>query len=173
MAKKKISPELEEAILALPLKEKNKLLIRLIGKDQLLMEQLQYKLLENTESDLVFRRKEIRELITKIFQAHTIYYFKDLLYYVRDGVSYINRHFKITKDKKGELELLVHLYQQAMNNRQTLKSNWRDQAYKTKFTEYSLAKITKMNTLLNDLHEDFRVEFEEDITTIHTLITNL
>src|SRR5690606_1432898 len=102
MAKKKISPELEEAILGLPLKEKNKLLIRLIGKDQLLTGQLQYKLLENTESDLVFRRKEIRELITKIFQTHTIYYFKDLLYYVRDGVSYINRHFKITKDKKGE-----------------------------------------------------------------------
>lgn len=173
MAKKKISPELEEAILGLPLKEKNKLLIRLIGKDQLLTGQLQYKLLENTESDLVFRRKEIRELITKIFQTHTIYYFKDLLYYVRDGVSYINRHFKITKDKKGELELLIYLYRQAMNTRHTLKNNWRDQSYKTKFTEYSLTKITKMNTLLNDLHEDFRVEFEEDITSLHTLIINL
>ncbi len=173
MAKKKISPELEEAILALALKEKNKLLIRLIGKDQLLIDQLQYRLLENTESDLVFRRNEIKELISKIFQNHPIYYFKDLLYYVRDGISYINRHFKVTKDRRGELELLIYLYQQAMNGRQTLKNNWRDQGYKVKFKEYSLIRIAKMNTLLTQLHEDFRVEFEEDITGLQTLITDL
>ncbi|WP_367914410.1 hypothetical protein [Leadbetterella sp. DM7] len=173
MAKKKITSELEEAILNLPLKEKNKLLIRLIGKDPVLTEQLRYKLLENTESDLVFRRAEIKERLTKIFGDHSIYYFKDLLYYVRDGVSYINRHFKITRDKKGELELLIHLYQQAMNTRHTLKNNWRDQGFKVKFTEYSQAKLAKMNTLLNDLHEDFRVEYEEDITTLSTFITDL
>lgn len=173
MAKKKISPALEEAILNLPQKEKNKLLIRLAGKDQLLIDQLQYKLLENSESDLVFRRNDIKELITKIFETHSIYYFKDLLYYVRDGASYINRHFKVTKDKKGELELLIHLYRQALNTRHTLKNNWRDQAHKDKFKEYSQAKITKMNTLLHDLHEDFRIEFEDDITTLQTLITDL
>lgn len=173
MAKKKITPELEEAILNLSLKEKNKLLIRLINKDPLLIDQLHYKTLENTESDLAFRRSEIKELISKIFNTHSIYYFKDLLYYVRDGISYINRHFKVTKDKKGELELLVHLYQKAMSIRVTLKNNWRDQIHKDKFKAYSLAKIAKMNTLLNDLHEDFRVEFEEDIASVHTSISEL
>lgn len=173
MAKKKTSPELEEAILNLPQKEKNKLLMRLINKDQLLTEQLHYRLLENTEYDLVFRRAEIKEHIRQIFNSHTIHYFKDLLYHVRDGISHINRHAKVTKDKKGELELLICLYQQAVNARHALKNNWRDQAHKEKFIAYSLAKIDKMNTLLNGLHEDFRVEFEEDITSLQASVSDL
>ena len=173
MAKKKISPELEEAILELPGKEKNKLLIRLINKDALLTEQLHYRLLENTESDLVFRRKQIKEQVNTIFRTSSISYFKDLLYSVRSGISLINLHSKVTKDKKGELELLIHLYQQALSTLSTLKNNWRDQVFKQKFITYSLTKTTKMTALLNDLHEDFRVEFEEDITTLHALIADL
>lgn len=173
MAKKKISPELEEAILNLSPKEKNKLLIRLINKDALLTEQLQYRLLENTESDLVFRRNQIKEEVTRIFHTSVISYFKDLLYYVRSGISHINRHAKVTKDKKGELELLIHLYQQALQARSALKNNWRDQVFKQKFITYSLTKTAKMTALLNDLHEDFRVEFEEEITALHALIADL
>ncbi len=173
MAKKKISPELEEAILNLPSKEKNKLLIRLINKDQLLTEQLQYQLLENTESDLEFRRNEIKEQIAYLFNHYPIYLYKDLLYYVREGASYINRHVKVTKDKRGELELLICLFREAENLLPGLKIQWRDQPFKEKFMVYSLARTDKMNTLLNTLHEDFRVEFEEDIAAIHTRITNL
>ena len=173
MAKAKVSPELQEAILLLPQKEKNKLLIRLINKDELLVEQLQYKLLENTESDLVFRRSEVKEKITKIFEQYAIPYYKDLLYYVKSGVSLINRHFKVTKDKKGELELLIHLYKESELIIPDIKNNWRDQVFKDKFQEYSLTRIKKMDTLLNGIHEDFRVEFEVDLESIQNFITEL
>lgn len=173
MAKKKISPELEEAILNLPQKEKNKLLIRLINKDQLLTDQLQYQLLENTESDLQFRRSEIKERTATLFHHSPIYLYKDLLYYVREAVSYINRHTKVTKDKRGELELLIHLFTKTESILPELKNKWRDQVFKEKFITYSLARVNKMNTLLDMLHEDFRVEFEEDIAAIHTRLTHL
>ncbi len=173
MAKAKVSSGLQEAILSLPQKEKNKLLIRLINKDELLIEQLQYKLLENTESDLVFRRSEIYDQISQIFKQYSIPYYKDLIYYVKSGVSLINRHFKVTKDKKGELELLVHLYQKAKEAIPGIRTNWKDQVFKVKFQEYSLTKIKKMNTLLNDIHEDFRVEYEGSLESIQHFITEL
>jgi hypothetical protein len=173
MAKAKVSSELQEAILLLPQKEKNKLLIRLINKDELLVEQLRYKLLENTESDLVFRRSEILEQIKMIFKQYSIPYFKDLLYYVKNGVSLINKHYKITKDKKGELELLIYLYKETQSTISGIKNNWRDQVFRDKFSAYSLTKIKKMNTLLNEIHEDFRVEFEDDLELIKNYITEL
>lgn len=173
MAKKKVSPELEEAILGLPLKEKHKLLLRLINKEELLVEQLQYRLLENSEADLVYRRNDLKEKIDKIFKTHTLHYYKDLLFYIRDGVSLINRHMKITKDKRGELELLIFLHQAAFTHLHRIKNNWRDQLYLEKLVAYSGSKIEKMNALLQELHEDFRIEFEEDIAGLRTQITVL
>lgn len=173
MAKKKITEQLEEAILNLPQKEKNKLLIRLINKDQLLTEQLQYRLLEDTESDLEFRRAEIKEHIARLFDHYPVYLYKDLLHRVREGAAYINRHAKVTKDRRGELELLIHLFQKAESLLPQLKSQWRDRIFKEKFIAYGLARTDKMNILLNALHEDFRVEFEENIAAIHTWITHL
>jgi hypothetical protein len=173
MAKTKVTPPLQEAILQLPQKEKNKLLIRLINKDELLIEQLQYKLLENTESDLIFRRSEIKEQISNTFESYSIPYFKDLLYFVKAAVSLINRHYKVTKDKKGELELLIHLYLQSQSAVQGIKNNWRDQVFREKFQVYSMTKTKKMNTLLNDIHEDFRIEFDDHIELIENFIAEL
>lgn len=173
MAKKKISEELQDAILQLPNKEKNKLLIRLINKDDLLIDQLQYKLLENTEADLVYRRNEVKEYIGRVFGYSSIPYFKDLHYYVRDGISKINRYYKVTKDKKGELELLIYLYLEAKESSRDIKNKWGDQMLKIKFKEYSYTKIAKMQTLLEQIHEDFRVEFDDDLTTIKAYVNNL
>lgn len=163
MAKKRVSDELQEAILSLPSKEKNKLLIRLINKDELLVEQLQFKLLENTAADLRFRINEIKRAADDLFQKVDFRYYKDLLYYTRDLVTHVNRYFKVTKDKKGELELLIYVLIQASENTHNLKPNLRDLAFKTKFKDYGLNKITKLNTLVDSLHEDYKVEFEDEI----------
>ena len=52
-------PELKQEILDLTEKEKNQLLIRLINKDQLLIEQLHFRLLEN-EFDLIQRFEDLK-----------------------------------------------------------------------------------------------------------------
>ena len=55
-------PNLKQEILDLPEKEKNQLLIRLINKDQVLIEQLHFRLLEN-EWDLIQRFEALKEEI--------------------------------------------------------------------------------------------------------------
>ena len=173
MAKKKISSELEEAILSLSQKEKNKLLIRLINKDELLVEQLQFKLLEGSETDLKYRVTNIIEAINLTFSTQSIRYFKDLIYYTRELVTLINRHFKVTKDKKGELELLIHLFKVANTASSNLKINLRDFTSKSKYKEYSLTKVAKMETLLKAIHEDYKIEFEEDFEEINDFIRKM
>ena len=58
--------ELKEAIIRLPQKEKDKLLIRLINKDQMLIKQLHFQLLEN-ENDLWDRHRELEVELHETF----------------------------------------------------------------------------------------------------------
>ena len=64
--------DLKAAIIDLPLKEKDKLLLRLVAKDKVLTEHLHYKLLED-ESDLDFRKEHIkREVESQIAELKTL-----------------------------------------------------------------------------------------------------
>ena len=58
----KISPELKTAILELPEKEKDKLLLRLIRKDRTLIQQLHFQLLEGP-TDLEDRHERTLKLV--------------------------------------------------------------------------------------------------------------
>ena len=60
-------PELKNSILDLPSKEKDKLLLRLINKDETLVEHLHFQLLED-ENDLQDRVKNIYEKIDLQFK---------------------------------------------------------------------------------------------------------
>lgn len=172
MAKKKIPEELEEAILDLPQKEKNRLLIRLINKDSLLTEQLQYRLLENTEADLRYRILNIKDGIDATFGIPRMS-LKDILAYTREKVGLINRFAKVTKDKKGELELLIHLFKASNEAFAQHRATLRDFLLKTRYKQYSSSKTDKMKLLLDTIHEDYRIEFEEDLNQIINTINRI
>lgn len=163
MARKKIPEELQKAILDLPSKEKNKLLLRLITKDDLLTEQLQYQLLENTSTDLAFRIQEIKAQLT--FPENKLS-MKDIMGLWREKSSQINRFYKVTKDKKGELELWIALALAATVAYTHHRTTLREFHLRLKFKENGLKKVEKMNTLLQSLHEDYRMEFESDLAQI-------
>jgi hypothetical protein len=63
-----LSKELKDAILAMPAAEKDKLLLRLVAKDDDLCKKLEYKLLDE-ESSLEERREEIRQVIASLSKA--------------------------------------------------------------------------------------------------------
>jgi hypothetical protein len=163
MARKKLSDELKAAILELPSKEKNKLLLRLITKDDLLTEQLHYQLLENTSTDLAYRITEIKE--TLVFPDARLS-MKDIMAQWREKSSRITRFYKVTKDKKGELELLLALTQAAHKAYTHHRTTLREFHLRLKFKENGLKKVEKMNTLLQSLHEDYRMEYESDLEQI-------
>ena len=105
---KLIEKDLEQAIIALPAKEKNKILIRLINKDKVLVEKLHFQLLEHPEFDLQLRQDAVLEEIENI-KGYSSIKSKDLLTLQRSYFAQIAHHKKITADKIGEVRLGVKL----------------------------------------------------------------
>jgi len=158
----KISKDLEKAILSLAAKEKDKMLLKLIAKNDLLVQQLQYQLLEN-ESFLEDRRDEIRKSIARVSKMY-----HDtpgwMMMDMRDLNGRITNHVKITKDKYGEIELTLYLLNTFFDNQMKLLEKYNSKSdtvalYIAKRTEFVLKKLLK-------LHEDYYIEFERDVNKL-------
>jgi hypothetical protein len=156
---KNISKDLEYAIVCLPQKEKDKLLLRLIAKNDVLTEQLHYKLLES-EEDLKFRRIDLKELSTKLLKGK-FPYGQTLLTEIRQINAKITRHKRVTGDKYGELELLINMLLTVFQ-------------YQDKHLETYSIKVDKLCSFLvkrtitliknyDALHEDYKIDFSSDI----------
>jgi len=164
--------ELKAAITALPVKEKDKLLLRLIAKDKILTEHLHFKLLED-EGDLQNRREmlleEIDDAIARM-NAGTKVHPKVTLSVMRALNGKINLHFKVTKDASSELELRLHLLN-------ALPVNIKDavylplQVYNEKLIAYfvraSLSAYKKYLKMHEDLQFDFSPAFQQLLDKIH------
>ena len=159
-----IEKDLEEAILSLPVKEKNRILIRLINKDAVLVEQLHFRLIEHPEIDLKTREDAVAESINKLKRYKAIKS-KELLTLQRSYFAQISHHKRITADKVGEVRLAVLLilkfisYYPFVFNKHDLKFN-------EKLNEFNLKKMVMLLKNLKGIHEDYRIEFVEDINII-------
>lgn len=103
--------DLKAAIIALPPKEKDALLLRLVAKDKVLTEHLHFKLLEE-EADLEERYHAlIEEIDTEIAALQKIRKAgaKDSLTVMRKLNGRVNHHFKVTKDLHTEIDLRLYL----------------------------------------------------------------
>lgn len=158
----KIPKELETAILNLPVKERDKMLLKLIAKNETLIEQLYFQLLED-ESDLKLKRDAIKTAIDRVsmLKHETPGW---MMMDMRDLNAKITHHVKVTKDKYGEVELTLFMLntffdrQLPLMEKYTRKSDSLAQ-YVAKRTEGLLAKVSKLN-------EDYYVEFVDGINLL-------
>lgn len=164
----KIPKTLESAILGLTSKEKDKMLMKLIGKNELLIEQLQFQLLED-ESDLKERRQTIKDLIERVAKMY-----HDtpgwMMMDMRDLNGRITRHVKVTKDKYGEVELTLLLLNSFFDHQLSLLEIYSGKSdsiaqYIAKRTEFVLNKLSK-------LHEDYHIEFEKSMNILLSRVHN-
>jgi len=159
----KLSPELKAAIARLPAKEKDKLLFRLIAKDQALIERLTFQLLEGAAT-VEDRRAALRDRIER-FLERTEHHFHSpgyLLLDLRELSGHINRHVKTTRDKYGEIELNLAMLNKALElhgNRIMQFSAGRSRT----LDQYVLKRAAKLLTLLGKMHEDFQLDFRDDL----------
>lgn len=160
MAAKKISEELKSAILAQSQKDKDKLLLRLIRKDDLLIEQLHFKLLED-EFDLEKRREAIRTAIEKYAQAGHSWTPGLLMMEMRDFSGRITRYSRVTKDKVGEVQLYFFLIGTYLrDNLEMLEA----EAHRAdKFSKYVVKRMQTTLKKAKKLHPDLHIEFEEEL----------
>lgn len=155
------TPEFKAALAMLPSKEKDKLLWRLIKRDELLARRLEYELL--APYDAVDKRNELAALIQDktisiVGRRETL---AAILSQFRSLSGDISRHVYITKDKVGEIQLNFILLQQAMQlmgNRSYLFGGRATQ----KYIIYMLNKLYRTTMLVNKLHTDYHIELEDD-----------
>ena len=160
-------------IKALPEKEKDKLLLRLIAKDKVLTEHLHFKLMEN-EDDLVERYKTLLAVIDEDIahmQAGKKLSAKDVLLRARRLNGRISHHFKVTKDTSTEIELRIHLLSQ-------IPISFNDSVFSAahRFNEKLFIYIVKSTISLlskfKKLHDDLQFDLREAINVILSRIHN-
>jgi hypothetical protein len=168
---KNISKELEAAILNLTQKEKDRHLLRLIAKNNLLREQMQFTLLEE-ENDLGWRREEIRDLIDELFSKNYSYvglFLKD----VRMVSAKITWHRRVTKDKYGEVELSILLMEIILKNHsgQINKAMRKADSLRVYLVRKAIAIIKYILALEEDFHIDFIERMDAVLRLLHTFET--
>lgn len=161
--------ELKEAISKLSSGDKDKLIFRLLKKDLVLANQLLFELVsdENVEEKRAQVKKQLANLIElATFRFHSTGW---LNMDVRDMSGIINEHVSITKDKYGEAYLNLWMITEVLerNNEKILSES----IGKTeKFCVAVIARSFKILLLIKKLHDDYRVEFEDDLMKLGRLI---
>jgi len=158
--------DLKAAIIGIPVKEKDKLLLRLIAKDKILTEHLHFKLLED-EADLENRhqllKQEIENAIDLTRGQKTSS--KDMLTLIRKLNGRINHHYKVTKAATSEVELRVFLLDQVPLefNENVFSSLYK---FQEKLATYFLRTVLSVLNKYDKLHEDLQFDLKEDLNSI-------
>ncbi|MEL7118079.1 MAG: hypothetical protein AAFO07_01520 [Bacteroidota bacterium] len=170
MPRVSLSNELKAAIRALPEKEKDKLLLRLLPGKPDIVARLEYELLEQ-KMTLEERRESTRDVIIAYLERSIDSFYSPgyLLLDIRGYSGIINKHVKITKDKMGEIELNLLLVNETLSRSQGLITHFNANQRRT-FNEYIIKRAEKIVKLISKLHDDYRLEFQEDLNELHELI---
>lgn len=161
--------ELKEAVLNLPQKEKDKLLVRLVGKDKMLMKQLHFQLLED-QIDLEDRIEKLKERLTALFAEGRnsvknipVYSnYKELQSLIRQASGIINEHEKITKDKYSEIDCRIYILNDAFRRFPRLfEKSGVHSAFK--LHDYVKARIKITTNKFEKLHEDLQFDLQESM----------
>ncbi len=162
--------DLKVEILALPLKEKDKLLLRLVAKDKVLTERLHFLLVED-EGSLSERTLTLKEEILQIQQSLKTASSKDVLVTLRKLTKSINHFFKVTKANFEEVELRFFLFNHTpleFNSKTFSSYKNHDHLFEIYFIKSVLTTIKKFEKL----HEDLQFDLREDLNTLLTKIYN-
>ncbi|MBW2961855.1 hypothetical protein [Mesonia aestuariivivens] len=167
----KFSPEFKEAVLHLSEKEKDKLLIRLLKKDENLVNRLYFELIDDQtvddhrlklEAHVTERAKEITGY------AKSLNHLKMITRYLSGEIS---EHVRIRKDKYGEVSLNILMLNTLLQHSKKLykKSSARQAV---KFNLYVIQRTYRTLILITKMHEDLHMEFEDSLTELGNLIGN-
>jgi hypothetical protein len=165
----KFEKEFKEAISHLPDKEKDKLILRLLKKDLVLANRLHFELVSTTSLE-ESRSKMEERIITEAKRMDDRFYSVGYLNMdVRFLSGEITEHVKITKDKFGDASLnLLLLIEVLKNNNGNILTLSPGKA--RKFCIAIIARIFKVLILINKMHQDYMLEFQDDLKELSSLM---
>ena len=157
-----LDPDLKKAIIRMPGVEKDKLLLRLLAKDTILTERLQFELVEHSDT-LEERRDLIRQFIDRTANLH-----QDSAGWVmmdmRTVSGYISRHLKVTKDKYGEVELMLYMLNTFYDHNAHLLQKYNSRTDKA--AEYIAKRAEQVLKKVGKLDADYHIEFADEINKL-------
>ncbi|WP_432714093.1 hypothetical protein [Pedobacter sp.] len=165
--------DLKDAIVNLPPKEKDKLLLRLIAKDKVLTEHLHFKLLED-EHDLTARHEQLQAEIDEavaLLNGQKHLSSKDTLAIFRKLNGQLNHHFKVTKAVNSEVELRIYLLYNIplVFNESVYSALYK---YQEKLTTYFLRTTLSVYKKYLKLHEDWQFDLQENFNALLNKVNN-
>jgi hypothetical protein len=162
----KLDDRLKDAITRLPVKEKDKLLFRLVAKDDKLIRKLEFELLEggNTRDD---RAQDLRADILKYLSKTGEGYLTPgiLLMELRHWNARIVEHVQATKDKEGEVALPLFLLNEALRRHRDMVLHFPEHR-STTLAEYLIKRIQALMPKTKKLHEDLQWESRKHINEL-------
>ncbi len=157
-----LSDPLKKAIVQMSVPAKDKLLLRLVAKDSLLVDRLHFELIEDS-STLPERREVLRERILKVAQMSQ-YSPGWIMMDMRSLSGDITHHVKITKDKYGEIEMNVMMLNTFFEHHAEQLRSYTSRSDKCAL--YMAKKTETVIKLLAKLDEDYYVDFVEDVNRL-------
>jgi len=169
---RKLDEQLKAAVLRMPVKEKDKLLLRLLLKDQKLIRRLIFELLEGGETREE-RAQELREqIVQKLPKTGDKYITPGLLLLeLRFWNARITEHVQATKDKPGEVILTTFLLSEAFRRHIVMLRSFSDKRNDT-FAPYVVRRTAMLLKKAALLHEDYFMEFRSDLNELLQAIHN-
>lgn len=155
--------DLKTAITDLPIKEKDKLLLRLVAKDKVLTEHLHYKLLED-ELDLEDRKEKVKTDVTEQIADLKKLNAKEALVKVRKMITSVNHFYKVTKDPFGEVELKLFILNIVPFEYRKSIFGYRD--YMILFSAYYIKTVAVTINKYKKLHEDLQFDLGESLNNL-------
>jgi hypothetical protein len=167
--------ELKDAISNLPSKEKDKLILRLLRKDETLANRLYFELCsaQSVEDKRRDAKKEVKSDVAAATNYYSRYHSVGIfLMYTRHAFGTINKHVSITKDKHGEVLLTLYALTEILEqNKENLAVE--SARHSHTFSKSIIAKTFKTLLLINKMHEDYRIEYDENLEKLGKLISDI
>ncbi len=165
----KFHEDFKVALAQLSSVEKDRLLWRLIKRDELLASRLEFELL--APYDAIDKRNELAAHIRNrmAYFCERGWSLAEVLTQTRAFSGNITRHVYITKDKVGEITLNFVLLQEALGilNNPMYKFSWRNAQ---KYMVYMVNKLFRTCILIDKLHVDYHIELEDDAHKLGKII---
>jgi hypothetical protein len=158
----KFDSDFKKAISMLSPKDKDKLIFRLLKKDEALANQLYFELISKDSAQDRRHRMGLRIKEYVAYMSKSYYSPGLLLMDIRSLSGEITSHVQTTKDKYGEVSLnLLMLNELLDRNNDWLSKSTLKKSYTMNI--YIVARAFKILILLKSLHEDYFMEFDEDL----------
>ncbi|MDO5509386.1 MAG: hypothetical protein Q4F57_01695 [Weeksellaceae bacterium] len=158
-------PVFKAAVKALPEKEKDKLLIRLLRFDEILTEKIYFEQVDHNTAD--HYRLQIEEKIPGMLKPKKGEYFYPYLLVkkMRKASGIINRHVRVTTDKFGEPWLNLLILTEIMEQYRPRFHFANAHTYQD-FNKYFTARLFRTLRQIQALDEDYHLDFQDKLSDL-------